>query len=256
MARIVHIALKVEDLEQATSFYEQVFGIYQTKTGYARGHTSRHMSDGNIDLALMVYDSEDVPEAKLAGGGPCIHHFGVEVDDRDATTAKIKENGGEIFSDPEEGVLKFRAPDGNMAEIVGIGRYKKRAQSENARIVHLALKVMDLEKATEFYENVFGFRQVGDGYSRGHVSRHMTDGELDLALMRYDSEEIEEAQWAGAGPRIHHFGIEVADQTSFADEITRHGGTILSKPGEGALKFRAPDGTLAEIVAKGRYKNA
>ena len=43
MARIVHIALKVDDLEKATKFYEDVFGIYQLKTGYARGHTSRHM---------------------------------------------------------------------------------------------------------------------------------------------------------------------------------------------------------------------
>jgi lactoylglutathione lyase len=48
MARIVHIALKVDDLERATEFYEDVFGIYQLKTGYARGHTSRHMTEGSI----------------------------------------------------------------------------------------------------------------------------------------------------------------------------------------------------------------
>jgi lactoylglutathione lyase len=84
----------------------------------------------------------------------------------------------------------------------------------------------------------------------------MTDGELDLALMRYDNEEVEEAQWAGAGPRIHHWGLEVADKPVFAAVIARAGGTILSKLGEGALKFRAPDGTLAEIVEKGRYKGA
>src|SRR5262249_34895185 len=66
MARIVHIALKVEDLEKATKFYEDVFGIYQLKTGHARGHTSRHMTEGTIDLALMTYDSEDEPEAKLS----------------------------------------------------------------------------------------------------------------------------------------------------------------------------------------------
>src|SRR3954470_2233876 len=129
MARIVHIAIKVEDLERATKFYEDVFGIYQTKTGHARGHTSRHMSDGNIDLALMAYDSEEEAEAKLAGTGPCLHHFGIEVDDRAGTMAKIKANGGEIFSDAEEGALKFRAPDGNMAEIVDVGRYKKRSNS-------------------------------------------------------------------------------------------------------------------------------
>src|SRR3954469_25134780 len=130
MARIVHIALKVDELEKATKFYEDVFGIYQTKTGYARGHTSRHMTDGNIDLALMVYDSADDREGILIGPGPGIHHFGVEVEDREATVMKIEENGGEIFSDPEEGALKFRCPDGNTCEIVAIGRYKTKAKNE------------------------------------------------------------------------------------------------------------------------------
>ncbi len=254
MARIVHIALKVQDLEKATKFYEDVFGIYHLKTGHARGHTSRHMTEGTIDLALMTYDSEDEPEAKLAGPGPCIHHFGIEVEDRGATTRRIVDNGGIIFSNPEEGALKFRAPDGNMAEIVDVGRYKLQQRSPKAKIVHLALKVMDLEKATKFYENVFGFRQLGDGYSRGHISRHMTDGNIDLALMLFDSEDEPEAKLAGEGPRIHHFGIEVADQDAFAKEITKHGGQILSKPGSGALKFRSPDGTVAEITKMGRYE--
>jgi len=39
-----------------------------------------------------------------------------------------------------------------------------------ARINHVALKVTDLEAATKFYENVFGFRQVKTGRSRGHIS--------------------------------------------------------------------------------------
>src|SRR5437764_737291 len=123
-----------------------------------------------------------------------------------------------------------------------------------ARIVHIALKVEELEKAKKFYEDVFGIYQTKTGHARGHTSRHMTDGKIDLALMVYDSEDVDEAKWAGAGPRIHHWGIEVADQSTYADEIKKHGGTILSKPGEGALKFRAPDGTLAEIVKHGRYE--
>jgi catechol 2,3-dioxygenase-like lactoylglutathione lyase family enzyme len=71
-----------------------------------------------------------------------------------------------------------------------------------ARINHVALKVTDLETATRFYENVYGFRQVGTGRSRGHISRHMTDGYIDLALMVYDSEEDEEAKLLGPGPRF------------------------------------------------------
>src|SRR5271170_8186959 len=97
-----------------------------------------------------------------------------------------------------------------------------------ARINHVALKVTDLETATRFYENVFGFRQVGTGRSRGHISRHLTDGYVDLALMVYDSEDDEEAKLVGPGPAIHHFGIEV--------------------------EYRSPDGVIAEVVPLGRYE--
>ena len=122
-----------------------------------------------------------------------------------------------------------------------------------ARINHIALKVADLEAATRFYENVYGFRQVKTGRSRGHVSRHMTDGYIDLALMVYDSEDDAEAKLVGAGAAIHHFGIEVEDTAAFVARIEEHGGTILPhEPGD-AIKYRAPDGTISEIVEAGRY---
>jgi lactoylglutathione lyase len=254
MARIIHIALKVEDLESATKFYEETFGFRQTGTGYARGHVSRHMTDGQIDVALMVYDNEEVHEAQLSGAGPCIHHWGIEVEDRDATVKLIQENGGTIISEPGQGALKYRAPDGTVAEIVAAGRYKKNEVSGESRIVHLAIKVEDLDRSTRFYENVFGFKQVVTGRNHQHISRHMTDGAFDLALMVYDSEDSEEAQLAGPGPRIHHWGIEVEDREGFAERIARHGGTILSKPQSMTIKFRAPDGTHAEIVRTGRYE--
>ncbi len=123
MARINHVALKVADLEAATRFYENVFGFRQVRTGRSRGHTSRHLTDGHIDLALMVYDSEDDAEAKLVGAGPAIHHFGIEVDDRKSFIAKIEANGGVLLSKPDSGTVKFRAPDGAIAEIMDPGRY-------------------------------------------------------------------------------------------------------------------------------------
>ena len=123
-----------------------------------------------------------------------------------------------------------------------------------ARINHLALKVSDLEAATRFYENVFGFRQVRTGRSRGYISRHLTDGYVDLALMVYDSEDDEEARLVGEGPAIHHFGIEVDDRRGFIEKIEANGGVLLSKPDSGTIKFRSPDGTIAEIVDVGRYQ--
>ncbi|MGD0026737.1 MAG: VOC family protein [Xanthobacteraceae bacterium] len=132
MPRIVHIALKVADLEQATKFYENVFGFQQTRTSRERDHVSRHMTDGNIDLALIVYDSEDIEEAKLSGAGPCIHHWGIEVDDRDAIAAKIEAGGGTMISREDKGAWKFRAPDGTVAEIVKAGRYDRKPKQASA----------------------------------------------------------------------------------------------------------------------------
>ena len=131
MPRINHIALKVEDLETATKFYENVYGFRQVKTGRSRGHVSRHMTDGYIDLALMVYDSEDDPEAKLVGPGPAIHHFGIEVEDTEACLAHIEANGGTILENEPGDAIKYRAPDGTISEIVEVGRYEKTKGRSN-----------------------------------------------------------------------------------------------------------------------------
>ena len=125
MARIVHIALKVEELEKTSEFYEKGFGFAPVETSKVRDHTSRHLTDGTIDLALIKYDSEESAESKAAGPGPCIHHFAVEVEDMDRYVAEIRKFGCQIISDPGVIPVKFRAPGGTVAEIVPMARYKK-----------------------------------------------------------------------------------------------------------------------------------
>lgn len=123
------------------------------------------------------------------------------------------------------------------------------------RIVHLALKVEDLEKTTEFYQKVFGFEEVETKKTRDHISRHLTDGDLDFTLIKYDAgTQSAESKASGAGPCIHHFAIEVEDVEKYAAEIRKYGCTIISDPGVIPVKFRAPGGTTAEIVPVGRYK--
>jgi lactoylglutathione lyase len=125
MSRIVHLALKVEDLERTTEFYQKVFGFVEMNTEKVRDHTSRHLSDGTIDLALIKYDAEESKESLAAGQGPCIHHFAIEVDDVEKYAAEIKKYGCEIVSDPGVIPVKFHAPGGTVAEIVPQARYKK-----------------------------------------------------------------------------------------------------------------------------------
>lgn len=236
MSRIVHIALKcgdMESFESATKFYEDIFGIYQTKNTHARGHHSRHMTDGNIDLALMLYDSEDEKEAKLAGAGPRIHHIGIEVDDRPSMIKKIEDNGGSIYSDRAEGALKYRSADGTLGEIVGIGRYLKKDKSKLSRISQVTLYVNDLEKAANFYRNVFDF-EPAEG-SNGTV-HNLTDGETVLSLVKADQ------------PAIEYWTLEVDDPKTVAEQVTERGGKIVAN-GAASVKFVGPDGNLAELTA-------
>lgn len=126
MNRIVHIALKVDDLERSRQFYESIFGFKENKTEKVRDHTSCHLSDGMIDLSIMQYDAgTQSAESRAAGEGPCIHHFAVEVNDMAAAEREIRAYGCEIISDPGVVPLKFRAPGGTVCEIVPRLRYKK-----------------------------------------------------------------------------------------------------------------------------------
>ena len=126
MNRIVHLALKVEDLERTSEFYEKVFGFKEVETRKTRDHLSRHLTDGALDFTLIKYDpGTQSAESKAAGEGPCIHHFAVEVEDLEQSTAQIKSFGCEIISDPGVIPIKFRAPGGTIAELVPAERYKK-----------------------------------------------------------------------------------------------------------------------------------
>jgi lactoylglutathione lyase len=134
MNRIVHLALKVDDLERTTEFYQKVFGFKEMNTEKVRDHTSRHLSDGVLDVALIKYDAgTQSAESRASARDPCIHHFAVEVDSVDAATKQITSYGCEIISDPGVIPVKFRAPGGTVCELVPKGRYKKPIAAKKSR---------------------------------------------------------------------------------------------------------------------------
>jgi lactoylglutathione lyase len=162
-----------------------------------------------------------------------------------------------VVSDPGVVPVKFRAPGGTVAELVPVGRYKNQAAAGRNidKIVHLSLKVDDVKGTGDFYEQVFGFRDSETKKTRDHVSRHMTDGQIDFTLMKYDAGTTsKESKAAGEGPCIHHFAIEVPDIEKARSQIEAQGCEVVSDPGVIPVKFRAVGGTVAELVPLGRYK--
>ena len=111
------------------------------------------------------------------------------------------------------------------------------------RIVHLAMRVDDIDKTSDFFAKVFGFTQVKVLGLRETV-RYVTDETVHIAINQ-----------AGAGTGEHegkcdHFGIEVDDVAKCATEAEKYGCEVVT--GNGRLfKFRAPGGIIVEPVPKG-----
>jgi lactoylglutathione lyase len=127
MTRIAHIAVKVDDLDAAAEFYENVFGFSSVGKSRSEDRARRGVSDGEINLTFLKYDDEESALATAAGQGPCIHHFAIEVDDVSKYVTRVREFGCEILSDPARPPVKFRVPGGPIVEIVPQGRYRKRS---------------------------------------------------------------------------------------------------------------------------------
>lgn len=117
-----------------------------------------------------------------------------------------------------------------------------------ARIVHLAMNVEDIDKASEFFKKVFGFTQIEIPGLRSTV-RYLGDGSTHIAINACRRGK-EEAGKENERPRIDHFGIEVDDLEKYAAEVARHGCEVVSQPGK-ALKFRAPGGIILEVIPAG-----
>jgi hypothetical protein len=78
---------------------------------------------------------------------------------------------------------------------------------------------------------------------------------LDVALIKYDAgTQSAESRAAGEGPCIHHFAVEVDDIKDATRQVKAYGCEIISDPGVIPVKFRAPGGTVCELVPKGRYQ--
>jgi lactoylglutathione lyase len=110
-----HVSVHAHDVEESVRFYKDLFGMEEIPApGFP--FPVRWLRVG--DLQLHLFQSEDP--------APQGHHFGIEVDDFEATYEKVGEMGAQIeegyFSSvyelPDGAVqLYVRDPAGNMVEV-------------------------------------------------------------------------------------------------------------------------------------------
>jgi methylmalonyl-CoA epimerase len=126
---IHHLGVAVEDLDEALSTYERLFGarLEHRATVPDQGVEAATVRVGEGRIELLEPLDEDTPVGRfLAKRGPGMHHVAYEVADVSAAVASLAEAGAELIdATPRPGLfglqVAFVHPDsvyGVLAEVV------------------------------------------------------------------------------------------------------------------------------------------
>jgi catechol 2,3-dioxygenase-like lactoylglutathione lyase family enzyme len=126
-----------------------------------------------------------------------------------------------------------------------------------ARLRHFAISTADPEKTAQFYKEAFGMQEVGRTDSPIAHGVYLSDGVINLAVLKYRMVEAAGPErgldWYG----LHHVGFWVDDCDAQGAAIEKAGGSYMM--GEVAnsptsfyeVKYRGPDGVICDISANG-----
>ena len=126
-----------------------------------------------------------------------------------------------------------------------------------AKLRHFAIVVNDIDKATEFYEKVFDLKRVGRDDYEWASGVYLSDGVVNLALLKYYGEKGSGLKNASTFVGAHHFGFVVEDLGAMQEKIEAAGGTFFFDLGKSKedvnfeRKFKDPDGIIFDISEKG-----
>ncbi len=129
---IHHVGVAVEDLDEAVSSYERMFGaeLEERETQAEQGVEAVSLLVGSSRLELVAALGPETPVGRfLDRRGPGMHHVAYEVDDLPAELAKLEEQGAHLIDTaPRRGLfgmqVAFVHPDsvhGVLSELVARG---------------------------------------------------------------------------------------------------------------------------------------
>src|SRR5205085_6006954 len=126
-----------------------------------------------------------------------------------------------------------------------------------AKLRHIAVVVQDLERAARFYESVFELERVGEEHIDMGSAIYLSDGVINLALLKYKGEAGSGLKNAEGFVGAHHFGFQVEDLEEAKQRVEAAGGKFfftLGKSKEEAnfeVKYKDPDGVIFDLSEKG-----
>ncbi len=129
---IHHLGVAVDDLDEALSTYERLFGarLEHRETVPEQGVEAASLRIGADRVELLASLGDETPVGKfLASRGPGMHHVAYEVEDVGAALDELAANGAELIDQsPRRGIFGLEvafvhphADHGVLTEIVSVG---------------------------------------------------------------------------------------------------------------------------------------
>ena len=132
------------------------------------------------------------------------------------------------------------------------------------KIKHIALSTQDVDGTAKFYIDVFGMKEIAKIDSPGASGYYLSDGDLNLAILKFKSDAVAGVERGKAWSGIHHIGFEVES----LEDITAKLAAAGSKPrddvnqalgvghgprrgGNVEVKYSGPDNVMVDVSETG-----
>lgn len=136
-----------------------------------------------------------------------------------------------------------------------------------AKLRHLAIATDDPDRTAQFYIDTFEFTKVRSAEGIWGHGQILTDGTINLAILKFITDEAAGVE-RGVGYRgLHHIGFEVDDIDAVASRVEAAGcrarediDTALGIPHDGPIKgefkYEGPDGVVFDLSQPGVWQLA
>jgi catechol 2,3-dioxygenase-like lactoylglutathione lyase family enzyme len=133
-----------------------------------------------------------------------------------------------------------------------------------SRIKHIALSTQDPEKTARFYVDVFGLKQIGRVDHPAVSGFFLSDGELNLAVLKFKNDAVAGAERGKGFSGIHHIGFQVDSLEAIAERLAAAGSERRDDVNEALgvghgdqryanveVKYGGPDGVMLDVSETG-----
>ena len=132
------------------------------------------------------------------------------------------------------------------------------------KIKHIALSTQDVDATAKFYIDVFGMKEIAKVDSPGASGYYLSDGDLNLAILKFKSDAVAGVERGKAWSGIHHIGFEVENLEDITAKLAAAGsrprddvnqalgvGHGRREGGNVEVKYTGPDGIMVDVSETG-----